>query len=75
MTDPLTLVEQSIDDVSDVQLRDAEKECLEARAAYMLRQSVIEDVLISDAVLKAVHAGVNATPTQRYALDKERRYL
>lgn len=31
----------------------------------MLRQSVVEDVLVTDPVLKAVHSGENATPTER----------
>ncbi len=32
----------------------------------MLRQSVVEDVLIADPILKAVHSGANATPTERF---------
>jgi len=54
------------DEDADAQLKKAETECLEARAAYMLRQSVVEDVLIVDPVLKAVHSGANATATERY---------
>ena len=49
----------------------AEKECLEARATYSLRQSVVEDVLIVDPVLKAVHSGLKATPTERYSISPE----
>lgn len=51
--------------VSEATLKEAEKECLEARATYTLRQSVVEDVLMADPILKAVHSGPNATPTQR----------
>lgn len=47
----------------------AEKECLEARATYSLKQSVVEDVLIVDPVLKAVHSGLKATPTERYSIS------
>ena len=50
----------------------AEKECLEARATYSLKESVVEDVLVVDPVLAAVHSGLNATATERYlagALD------
>lgn len=47
----------------------AEKECLEARATYSLKQSVVEDVLIVDPVLKAVHSGLIATPTERYSIS------
>ena len=44
----------------------AEKECLEARATYSLKQNVVEDVLIVDPILKAVHSGLKATATERY---------
>jgi len=47
-------------------VKNAEEEYLEARAAYILRQSVVEDVLIADPILKAVHSGANATHTERY---------
>lgn len=49
----------------------AEKECLEARAKYSLKQSVVEDVLIVHPVLKAVHSGLKATPTERYSTSPE----
>lgn len=55
-----------------MQVKIAEKECLEARATYSLKESVVEDVLVADPVLKAVHSGLNATATERYltgALD------
>lgn len=53
------------DEELGVQVKIAEKECLEARATYSLKQSVVEDVLIVDPVLKAVHSGLNATATER----------
>ena len=46
-------------------LKEAERDCLEARAAYTLRQSVVESVLVTAPILKAVHAGSNPTPTER----------
>ena len=49
----------------------AEKECLEARATYSLKQSVVEDVLMVDPILKAVHSGLKATPTERYSISPE----
>ncbi|KAK4694324.1 hypothetical protein P7C71_g3242, partial [Lecanoromycetidae sp. Uapishka_2] len=62
----VTSREQPVNDESiDAQLQQAEIECLEARAAYMLRQSIVEDVLIADPILKAVHSGANATTTER----------
>ncbi|KAI9660969.1 MAG: hypothetical protein M1821_009296 [Bathelium mastoideum] len=50
------------------QLQIAEREVLEARASYMLRNRVIQDVLITDPILKAVHAGSHATLTERNLL-------
>ncbi len=65
--DELTPGEQSHSaEVTAAELKDAEKEYLEARAAYILRQSVVEDVLVTDPILKAVHSGSNATSTERY---------
>ena len=68
LANSLLLVPQSLTDGEvDSQLKIAEKECLEARATYSLKQSVVENVLIVDPILKAVHAGLNATPTERYS--------
>ena len=53
------------EDAIQADLEKVEKECLEARAGYLLRQSVLEDVLIADPILKAVHSGANATATER----------
>ena len=53
------------DEVLERASKEAEKECLEARATYKLRQSVVEDTLMSGPILKAVHSGSNATPTER----------
>ena len=70
MTDSHLPDEHSLtDEELGVQVKIAEKECLEARATYSLRQSVVEDVLIVDPVLKAVHSGLNATATERYSMD------
>ena len=51
------------------QLEAADRECLEARAAYILRQSVVEDVLIADPILKAIHSGANASSTEQYVAE------
>lgn len=60
-------MQQSLtDEELDAQVKIAEEECLQARATYSLKQSVVEDVLIVDPVLKAVHSGLNATATERY---------
>ena len=52
------------------ELKAAERECLEARASYMLKQSVVEDVLIAEPILNAVHGGHNATATERYRVPQ-----
>lgn len=46
-------------------LQAAERDCLEARAAYLLRSSIVESVVINDPVLNAVHSGINASPPER----------
>ena len=53
------------DDVTQEQLKVAETEHVEARAAYLLRQSVEHDILVAAPILKSIHAGPNATSTER----------
>lgn len=48
------------------QVKDAEREYLESRSAYLLKGSIVESVLVTDPILKAVHSGANATPAERY---------
>ena len=47
------------------QIEAYEKDYLEARAAYLLKHSIVQNILITDPVLKAVHSGNNATPAER----------
>lgn len=54
----------SLDGDPHTQIKAAEKDCLEARAAYLLRNSIIENVLVADPILKAIHSGINATPAE-----------
>jgi len=56
--------EPSLDGDPHTQIKAAEKDCLEARAAYLLRNSIVENVLVADPILKAVHSGINATPAE-----------
>lgn len=62
-----TLLEEQDEDeeITEETLKEAENAYMEARGAWILRQSVVEDVLVADPTLKAVHAGENATPTER----------
>lgn len=61
-----TIVEDfQLDEHDELGLQNAERACLEARAKYILNKSIVEKVLITDPVLKAIHAGSNATPAER----------
>jgi hypothetical protein len=57
-------IEDSDHDI-EAQVKAAEKEVLEARAAYVLKNSIVHQVLIADPILKAVHSGELANPAER----------
>lgn len=59
------IADDSQPDEHELRLKPAERACLEARAKYILNKSIVENVLITDPVLKAFHAGSNATPAER----------
>ena len=46
-------------------LGDAERDHLEARAAYSLSENIIKNVLQVDPLLKAIHSGEHASPMER----------
>ena len=58
------------DNLDDEELRcmikKAEREATEARAEYMLRNKIIQNVVIAHPVLKAVHGGRDETFADRY---------
>ena len=56
--------EMPSDDV-ELQIQAAEKEYLEARSTYLLSTSIMENVLMVDPILKAIHSGPNATSVER----------
>ncbi|KAF2097632.1 hypothetical protein NA57DRAFT_77885 [Rhizodiscina lignyota] len=56
------------DDQLDAQLKVAELEALEARANYVLRNRIIQHVLITDPVLKAVHKGTDGNVLEQKLL-------
>jgi hypothetical protein len=62
----LTVYDFQPDGDDELRVKDAEKACLEARAKYILKNSIIENILITDPVLKAIHSGGNATPAERF---------
>jgi len=53
------------EEVVESQLRVAERECLEARSAYLLKNSAIEDILLVAPTLQAVHGGANTNSLDR----------
>jgi len=56
------------DEEIQLQIMQAERDLLTARTRYTLRNMIIEQVLITDPVLKAVHSGANATELERRLL-------
>lgn len=52
-------------DITDEILGESQKDLLDAQARYNLKNKVVESVLIANPILKAVHAGSNATPIER----------
>lgn len=53
------------DDEVAQQLIAAEREAMEARASYLLRNKITDQVLITDPVIKAVHGGSSASYEER----------
>ncbi|KAF7884324.1 uncharacterized protein EAF02_004660 [Botrytis sinoallii] len=49
------------EEVTDEDIQQAEKDLLESKANYSLRSKIIENVIIANPILKAVHAGSNAS--------------
>lgn len=64
----VTVGESLNNDDIDEQCRLAGVDLLKAKATYNLRNQVIENVLMSDPILQAVHSGTNATSVERYGL-------
>lgn len=50
------------------EIKKAERDLLEARSKYTLRNQIIQNVIITDPVLKAVHSGADATELERRLL-------
>lgn len=47
------------DDELDVQITKAQNNALEARAAYVLRNRIVQQTMITDPILKAIHTGAD----------------
>ena len=46
---------------NDIDMQKAQEGLLEARAAYTVKSNVVSNVLVATPILKAVHAGSNAS--------------
>ncbi|KAH8808347.1 centromere protein H (CENP-H)-domain-containing protein [Xylogone sp. PMI_703] len=49
------------EEVSEEAIQSAQQELLDAKAAYTLRSNVVESTIVAAPILKAVHAGTNAS--------------
>ena len=47
--------------VSEGDIKSAQQELLKAKAAYQVRTNIIENVLVANPILNAVHSGPKAT--------------
>ena len=47
-------------------ITEAKDRLLEARASWMLRNDVVEGVMMVNPIIKAVHSGTDASPIERY---------
>ncbi|OBT83315.1 hypothetical protein VE02_07954 [Pseudogymnoascus sp. 03VT05] len=55
----------SAEEVTDEDLQAEQQALLEAKARYALKKSIAESILVANPILKAVHAGSNASPIER----------
>ena len=52
-------------EASEEEIKNAQQELLKAKAAYQVRNNIIENVLVANPILKAVHAGNNASVVEQ----------
>ncbi len=48
-------------EVSEDDIKDAQQDLLKAKAAHQVRSNIIESVLVANPIVRAVHAGTNAS--------------
>lgn len=53
------------DEEVNSRLKTAERVCLETRAAYLLKDGIVESIISMDPILKTVHSGASAAPSER----------
>jgi hypothetical protein len=52
-------------EASEEDIKNAQQELLKAKAAYQVRNNIVEGVLVANPILKAVHAGNNASVVEQ----------
>ncbi|KFY05063.1 hypothetical protein O988_00294 [Pseudogymnoascus sp. VKM F-3808] len=62
---PEATQDASTEEVTDEDIQAEQQALLEAKARYALKNSIAEDILVANPILKAVHAGPNASPIER----------
>ena len=50
----------------EAQVKKLEQECLEARSIYCLRNSILQNVIVANPTLKAVHSSINANSAEKF---------
>ena len=61
----LTNIDDEPAEVSDKDIKTAQHELLKAKALYQVRNNIVESVLVTNPILKAVHAGDNAAVVEQ----------
>lgn len=59
--------ESFLEEEVNSRLKTAERGCLEKRAAYLLKDGIVESLISMDPILKAVHSGASAAPSERFS--------
>lgn len=59
--------ESLLEEEVNSRLKTAERGCLEKRAAFLLKDSIVESLISIDSILKAIHSGASAAPSERFS--------
>ena len=53
------------DDEIGARVKATERDCVEMRSIYCLRNSIVQNVLVTNPTLKAIHSSTNANSIER----------
>ena len=53
------------DDEIEARIKAVERDCVETRSIYCLRNSIVQNVLVTNPTLKAIHSSTNANSTEK----------